>query len=282
MPASYQGLYASYSPSPSFTFTGLRIFRYKSRTADHFNESNLFNPSNYTIDAIPAYGNTENPGALAFAVNLKKDALTSELWYYKFYNLANLVYDDTRYTFKKIYGTTPYLGAQALREWGDGSNILAPYTTGPANSLGFGFLTGLTLKQADFSLAYNKIPANQHAFESGSVLSPYTTGYQVDPLYTTSMLTSLVEVSSGQAMKLKASYNTQNKNWLFSVSYAKYFIQPISSNLGEVDLDAGYTFQGRLKGFSIRNVLGTVNGSSITGRVVNDHVMLQYTFSDKP
>jgi len=278
IPATYQGFYGTYTLWQDITFTALRTFRFKARTADHFTPTNLYNPENLGEHAMTAFGTTDDHGALAFGGQLKKNSWNGQLWYYQFYDLANLVYGDARYDFDNTHTVKPYVAGQALREWGSGDNILAPYAGGNAHANVFGLLTGITIQQATFSFAYNDIPKNNDTFQNGDILSPYTVGYHSDPLYTTSMLTGLIEASSGQAIKLKAEYHTENKAWTLSSSYAKYFVSPTMNNLNEMDFDGIYAFPGKLKGFTIQNRIGILNGSETHGRELSDRVMFQYSF----
>lgn len=278
IPATYQGLFTSYSPWQDFTLTALRIYRFKSRTANNFTRSNLYNPGNYGGTTAPGYDDTATPGALALGSTYKKTNFTGDFWYYKFYDLANLLYANGKYQFNKDLNVTSFVAVQAVREWGDGDNLLSPYLGGSANADVFGFMAGAQFSQVNLSLAYNNEAQRNHSFKQGNILSPYTSGYSSDPLYTTSMLGGLVEKSSGQAVKFSTDYLTINKTWKLSASYAKYFTTPQFANSTEVDLDGSYQFNGHLKGLSLRDRIGILNGIKATGRVLQNRLMLQYQF----
>jgi hypothetical protein len=278
IPATYQGIYTSYSPINDLIFIGLRVFKFKARIADNFSDTNLYNPNNGGSTSINAFDNTSTPGALAFGARYALSNLTTQAWYYKFYNLANMAYVDSNYKFSTTKDMQPIFGIQLLRERGDGDNILQSYTGGKANSMGIGGLIGIETTQTRTTLSYNKIYINNHAFEQGNVLSPYTSGYSSDPLYTTSMIAGLIEKASGQAIKLNSSYYTFNRQLQLTASYAKYFTAPRLANTNEVDFDASYKFAGTLKGFVIRNRIGVLNGMPNTGRFIYNRVMLQYSF----
>ncbi len=278
IPATYQGLYAAYSSWQNITLTALRIFRFKSRTASSFSPTNLYNPENLSPSGIQAFGSTNDQGALAFGSNFKKNSLDSQLWYYQFYNIAKLVYGEAKYSFRQTTFVVPYVGIQALHEWGDGKNMLMPYLHTHPHASGIGTQAGLKIYQADFSLEYDNLTKNNASTKSGGLVSPYTTGYRSDPLYTTSMNAGLVEAGPGHAFKINGHYVTNNQHWIFSSSYARYFISTASSHMDEIDLDGIYALDGKFKGLSLRDRVGVLNGNKKLGRVVNNRLMIQYTF----
>lgn len=278
IPATYQGLYATYNLQPDFTLTGMRILRFKSRTSNDFIQSNLYNPVNLA-GGITNYGTTSTFGVLAFGAQYKKNNLATQGWYYNFYNLAKLAYLETQYTANWQHIIKPLMGAQLIREWGNGENLLAPLAGGVANTLGYGLKLGANIAQANFTVGYNYIPAHNNAFKQGNILSPYTAGYTSDPLYTTSMIAGLIEKTSGQALKISGSYYAFDRQLQLLASYAKYWTAPRTDNTSEVDFDVTYKFQPYwLNGLSVRNRVGILNGDPTKKHFIFNRLMVQYSF----
>ena len=278
IPATYQGLFSTYSLSNTITLTALRVFRYKDRTSDNFSKTNLYNPDGFSRKGVAGYGDTTTNGALAFGVQQKLTDITTQAWYYKFYDLANLFYTSVNYESNKSTNIKPLIGAQFLRQWGDGKNLLKPYAGGAANTVGYGVLVGAKTDSIQLTLGYNYIPANNNAFSQGNILSPYTAAYTSDPLYTNSMIAGLIDKGAGQAVKLAASYSACDKQLQLSASYAKYFTNPRLANTDETDFDIAYSLNGRLKGLTIRNRIGVLTGNKSLGQFFNNRLMLQYSF----
>lgn len=278
IPATYQAVYGQTLLFQHFTVTLLRSFRYKGRSENGFTKTNLYNTNNIGGTNITAFGNTPDNGALSFGVNYQLNNLAAQAWYYQFYDFSQLFYADTRYNFNNFFNLKPFLSAQILQEIGSGKNLLSDYEGGNANAVAFGSNLGINFWDITTSIAYNYIPQQENAFKYGDILSPYTSGYADDPLYTTSMIAGLVEKSSGHAVKLTATFNLLNSTLLFSSSYAKYFTRPYLANTSEIDADLTYNFSQRLKDCSIRYRIGILNGNSSTGRFVYNRIMLQYIF----
>lgn len=277
IPATYQGIYGALNFGEDWVLTAMRMIAFKSRTSSTFTKTNLYNPENIGGSSVSALGTTQDNGALAFAAHYQHNNFAAQVWFYRFYDFSNLLYGDTRYDWNSGK-FNPYMGWQFLKEGGDGQNFLSNETGGDANAEAIGLLIGAQVKQINFSVAYNAIPSHDHSFRQGNILSPYTSGYATDPLYTTSMIAGLVEKASGQAIKLNSTYTTDNKAWQISGSFAQYFTAPRFANTNETDLDITYHFSKKLNGFSIRNRLGFLKGNSTTGTFIYNRVMLQYNF----
>lgn len=278
IPATYQGLFSTLSLTDNITLTALRVFRYKDRTSDNFSKINLYNPDGFSRRGIAGYGDTTTNGALAFGAQHKLTDITTQAWLYKFYDLANLFYTSINYELNKNSSIKPLVGAQFLREWGDGKNLLKPYAGGAANTLGYGVLVGAKTDKIQITLGYNYVPANNNAFSQGNILSPYTAAYTSDPLYTNSMIAGLIDKGAGQAVKLAASYSAFDKQLQLSASYAKYFTNPRLANTDETDFDITYSLNRYIKGLSIRDRIGILTGNKNLGQFFNNRLMLQYGF----
>lgn len=278
IPATYEGVYTTVTPIKDLSFIGLRTFRFKGRVASAFSPSNLYNTMNIGGSGIAGFANTPVNGALAFGSTSKAFGFENQAWLYEFYDMATLAYGESKYKFTTQSDYKPYINGQVLREWGDGKNMLANYAGGNANAAAFGVQTGLDVRNMGFNIAYNTIPVNNDSFKNGNILSPYTTGYATDPLYTSSMIAGLVEKSSGQAVKLSSSIELLDKHLRMVLSWAKYYTEPRTPNTEETDFDITYKLSGVLKGLSLRNRIGVMNGNPAFGRFIYNRVMMQYSF----
>jgi hypothetical protein len=278
IPVTYQGAYVTYTPITDLTVTGLRITKFKSRTADNFTATNLYNSSNIGGSPIVALENQQNNGALAVGMQYQDNVFNAQVWGYQFYDFAKLFYIDSTYTILSNEIVKPFVSAQFLQEHGDGTNVLAQATNSVVAIKVYGALIGIKGDREQASVGYDHIAQQHGAFNNGAIVSPYTTGYAADPLYTTSMDAGLIEKTAGDAVKFSAMYFVLPHQLQLAASFAKYFTAPVLANTNEMDLDATYFFAGHLKGFTIRDRLGILNGNKAMGRFIYNRVMLQYNF----
>lgn len=281
IPATYRGIYGTWTPGKDWTITALRMFEFKSRVADRFSQTNLYNPANLGT-SITGLGDTTDQGAWGFGASYKINSFNSEIWGYQFLDYGKLLYNNNQYNFMINPTFQPLIGAQVFAETGDGDNILQQVSTGKADSKGYGLLAGLVFYNAKLTASFNQIFTSNGAYKNGDIVSPYTTGYADDPLYTTSMIAGLVEKSAGDAYKLTASYAALQKDLILSVSFAQYFTQPQFVDTDETDFDVSYSLthysNKYLKNLSIRNRLGIQTGDPAKGTFYYNRVMLQYSF----
>jgi hypothetical protein len=279
IPATYQALLTTVTPIPDLELTAFRQFRYKSRTSKEFSKTNLYDPHNFGGTPIIGLEHESILGTLAGGTKYAYKNLVTQAWYYKFYDFANLFYVDANYIFKNPTRINPIISLQLAKEWGDGNNILKSLGLGKTDSAVFGALIGVEIYEGQITLGYDYIPKTSGAFQNGDIVSPYTTGYVPDPLYTTSMIAGLVEKAAGHAFKLTSYYFLLDKQLKLAASFAKYYTLPTVKNTNEVDVDVTYKFNKTLlKGLSLRNRVGILNGNRAFGRFIYNRVMLQYDF----
>lgn len=270
VPATYQGIIGIFNPfkTKDFSVTALRTFKFKGRTANSFDDLNLYN---FALSKFTA----TNKGALAVGGRYNPDNLNAQVWFYQFYDIARLFYVDVTRTFKTDYGFDPIIGGQYVRERGDGDNLLAPIGGGAANADAYGLLAGVKVGNASFTLGYNWMPIRTGAYGQGNLISPYTGS---DPLYTSSMIISIFNEGPGSAIKAKVTYQALEKKLLLAASFAKYYTQPVIADTTETDFDVKYILSGICKGLSIRDRIGVLQGNSTLGRFIYNRVMLQLDF----
>ncbi len=279
IPETYRGFLGTFTPNKDLTFTAFRIYEFKSRVANDFSATNVYNPENQGMP-IAKLGTTTNDGAQAMGVHYKTEVIDTQLWGYQFLDYAKLFYTDVQYTFKNKSAINPLIAAQFLTETGDGNNTLNQVSTGKANSTGYGALVGVEVPSAKITFAYNRIIPSTGAFNNGDVVSPYT--LTSDPLYTTSMIAGLVDKTVGDAWKIAGTAYAFEKQLQLMASYAKYYTKPYLPDTAEADFDVTYTFKKSrykfLHGLSIRNRLGVMTGDPTRGTFCYNRLMLQYSF----
>lgn len=283
IPAAYQGILATLKPWKNIDITLLRIFRYKSRTSKSFNNTNLYNPNNFGGTGLSKIANIDVLGGSALGTHYKYVASQQELktqaWYYKFYDFTNLAYADVLYSYRNGYKIEPFIGGQMGKAWSDGKDYLAVFNYGASNAVFYGATTGIEFPRGQITLGYDDIPVHKGAYQNGDIVSPYTSGYTADPLYTTSMIAGLIEKSSGYAYKLAGNALLFDKRLTLTATLAKYFTKPTTPNTTEIDMDMWYFFKNtRLKGLNIRYRLGILNGNPSNGRFLYNRLQVQYDF----
>jgi hypothetical protein len=280
IPAAYQAIYANYLLTPQLSFIAFRQTGFQSRTSNSYSGLNLYNVNNGIFGGTPLVNlvNTTDIGTLAAGSKYQNSNINSEFWAYQFYDFAKLIYGNFIYTFNNDTSLTPLFGMQVARETGDGNNLLEQFGYGTVDNNIYGVMIGLDIPHGGLTLGYNNIPRENDAFHNGDVVSPYTTGYAADPLYTTSMIQGLVEKSAGSAVKLTANYNVWDDQIKLAVSYAKYYTAPIVANTNETDFDITYLPCGKYKGLSLRDRIGYMRGNITDGEFGYNRLMLVYDF----
>ncbi|MHB8255197.1 MAG: OprD family outer membrane porin [Acidiferrobacter sp.] len=279
IPATYQGLFASVKPFAGLTVSALRMTRFKSRASNGFSQTDLYNSTGtFNIGGTGGLTGKTEPGAAAVGADYHTGGLKVATWGYEFYDLAKLADAQGSYTFSGIGGFKPFVGGQFVRETGSGAQYL-----GTVNATVYGAVVGIKHNSDQLRLGYNDLPAHAGAFGNGDVVSPYTTGYATDPLYTTSMIQGMVDrKTTGHALKLSAvTFLMQHKVRLIA-SFADYFntLTPSysSARTNEADIDLTYFLSGSLKGLSIRDRVGIAHNIPVIHKFVYNRVMVEYDF----
>ncbi len=286
IPATYQALYGVLAPWQSLNtpeknlnFVLFRQIRFKSRTSENFTQTNLYNTANLTSASIAALGNHPDVGTFAGGALFKWNKLNIQAWGYQFFNYAKIFYADFKYTFALNSFIRPIIGAQVLNNPADGGDIIANQGLGSVKSSGYGVLIGAEIADGQILLAWNRVPTRDGGYRNGDIVSPYTSGYAADPLYTTSMTAGLIEKAAGTAGKLTGSYAFFDHQLVLAASGARYYTQPFLTNSSEIDLDAIYTPVPFFKrSFSARGRVGFMNHTA-SGKETYSRLMLEYDFA---
>jgi hypothetical protein len=265
IPASYNAISVDITPAKGWDIFAIREFEWKSRTSDDYNSDNLYYPSTYDGDKM--YGNNGSLPATARSANgtwtvgttYADGPIKAQGWYYDFLNFTRMGYADGSYTFHTGTGFDPVIAAQYLTENGGSDNVLVDTQTklfGVAGSRvkanAWGGDLGLVIPHGRFDVFYNKLDSESGAVGDGALISPFTTNYASDPLYTTSMIRGLVEEGPGHAWKAKAAYDLFDAKLQLVAAYAKYTTD-LRGDSHDVYFDIIYNLDGYLKGLTLRD-----------------------------
>lgn len=292
-PSAYRAFYgeltpfADYAPLKGLSFVGLRVFEFNGRAEGSFSPTNLYFPGHAGGSPVSALYGKSTPGALAFGLKYGSPGkpLTAQLWYNKFIDFSQLLWFDGSFVHKTGTGFDPLFGFQFGSQWSDGNNLLAQVGRGAAGNIQiYGLLAGIDTPYVRLTASYNGITRQNGAFGNGALLSPYTTGYATDYLYTTQMIGGMIEMQSpGSAFKVAATSYLMDKQIKVLVSYGGYYIAPTSTftaNPYETDVDVTYSFpkSSGLDGLSIRNRFGWQNGNIQRQDFFYNRLQIQYQF----
>lgn len=285
--STFRGFYGSVTPLKDVSIVGIRLTDFKGRDEGNFVRTNLYYPDHAGGSPVDGLHGHNTSGAQAFSLQYALDSVESplkaQLWWNQFFDFSNLWWLDAQYLHKTRRRIDPLIGIQFGSQSGDGANYLEKYAQkGPAgNTALFGVIAGVDLPSGRLTVAYNKITAQKGAFANGDILSPYSTGYATDPLYTTSMIGGMVEKQApGDAFKVTATWFAMEKRIKALGSFAAYYTEPYVHNQTELNLDMTYSFPNShpLTGLTIRDRFGLLTGNPTYTQFYYNRVMIQYSF----
>ena len=260
LPATYQGVVADAVPLDHWHITGLRIFRWKSRTSNDYFQNNLYYSPTYDGDDLRGGTGTklataDTQGAAALGSAYDAGGLKVNLWYYSFQQFADSVYNDSKYTLTTGSGFSPFIGDQFMRQWKSNSMLDdAPVNTikgEGVDNVTYSGKAGLDSPYGQLMFAYIGISDHQGSVGNGALISPYTVGYTTDPLDTSSMIRGMVDLGPGNGWKLRYSDSFLDKQLTFTTAFARYHSETYHDS-NNTYLDIIWS-PGFFKGFSIRN-----------------------------
>ena len=295
IPSSYNALMVQVTPATGWNLFAVREYSWKSRTSRGMYPDNLYYPSKYDGDSI--YGNNGSlplgtrtaPGTWEAGTSYVHGGLSAQLRYYDFMHFARSGYAVGSYVFNTNTGFNPVIGAQYLTQNQGSDNRFTETGTklfGIAGhrvkSQAIGADVGVVIPSGRFDIFYNKLAHEAGAVGGGALISPYTTNYASDPLYTTSMIRGLVETGPGHAWKGKFTYDLFDKKLQLAAAYAKYFTY-YRGNSHDLYFDVIYHLDGYLKGLTLRNRWELSNGGIANLNPTNktfvyNRLMIDYKF----
>ncbi|MDP9018308.1 MAG: OprD family outer membrane porin, partial [Candidatus Eremiobacteraeota bacterium] len=290
IPVTFQGITARRYFAPGWDLGVMRVARFKSRTSSAFDANNLLT-------------NATTPGFLLVDLTRTAGSFSGSLHTYWFYDVASLTHAEVRLALSE----RSFITAQGIEEHEIGRALV-----GTIHSHVLGLQYGTRIGAVNATLGYNAIPAvsyrtnnpgsifqpvggtpNKRAlgrglFEvaGGGIASPYTDGYVADPLFTTSLVASLVDRrSTGSAIKLAFSATSGNGRLTGSIAHGFY---DYSNRLGtatatETELDGTYFLSNvdptrGYTGFSFRQRWSYRASSGPPFAFLYSRSQLQYTF----
>ncbi|WP_233839924.1 hypothetical protein [Dyella sp. 2HG41-7] len=295
IPSSYNALMVQFTPIKGWNLFAVREYSWKSRTSYGMYNDNLYYASKYSGDSM--YGNNgalpltarSAPGTWEGGTTYVHGGLSAQLRYYDFMHFARTGYAVGSYVFDTGSGFNPVVGAQYLTQ-NDGSDNR--FTESNAKLFGvagdrvksqaIGGDLGVVIPSGRFDIYYNKLAHEAGAVGGGALISPYTTNYGTDPLYTTSMIRGLVEAGPGRAWKGKFTYDLLDKKLQLTAAYAKY-MTVYRGNSHNLYFDVIYHLDGYLRGLTLRDRWelsngGVANLNPSNKTFVYNRVMIDYKF----
>lgn len=227
---SYQGVLVNVQPLKSLLFTAYTAWGYLQYPNNWYSPQNFYNYNGGVLyNRQPTYGTT------GIGVNWNPvDSYSARLWLYNFENYANLAYVDNSYHLNLPSIVSMDFGLQGFMEQGSGitTQTVLPgmqNTAGSVSSNGLGAKISLNIGDNTTSISFNNIFGPNGSYLNGGMVTPYTYGMEVDPLYTTPALTSLAEQGSGYAYTLRNSTWFMDKNLKFNLSASQFFVNQVYS-----------------------------------------------------
>ncbi len=269
VPVSFEGLSASLETPTGWSFSLDRMYKFKSRVKATFDRNTL-------VSTVPT------SGFLAAGAAYKKGVLSGQAWYYRFYDIAQLGYADAAMRANTRKRFKPIAAAQIISEGGVGGGLLKDVRAHAA-----GGYARVTSDDLEATVSYDNVPGDAGAYKGGLIVSPYTSGYQTDPLYTDTQSTSLVEKGQGHADKVAATFWTSGHRFRFIADRARYFLPPAkgvpNNDLLKTDFDATYFIGDRpgdaaFRGLAIRDKLGIFDTPAAPLTQQFNQAMLEYDF----
>lgn len=295
IPSSYKALMVQITPLTGWKLFAIREYSWKSRTSSGMYEDNLYYPSKFAGDSM--YGNNGSlplhalsaPGTWEGGTSYVKGGLSAQLRYYDFMNFARTGYGVGSYVFQTDTGFNPVIGAQYLTQSYGSDNRFTENSTKlfgvggeRVKSQAIGGDLGVVIPNGRFDIFYNKLAHEAGAVGGGALISPYTTNYGTDPLFTTSMIRGLVEAGPGRAWKGKFTYDLFDKKLELTAAYAKY-ITDYRGRSHDLYFDVIYHLDGYLRGLTLRDRwelsnggIGNLNPTNQT--FVYNRLMIDYKF----
>ncbi|RDS80690.1 hypothetical protein [Dyella psychrodurans] len=295
IPSSYNALLAQVTPLTGWNLFAIREYSWKSRTSNGMFPDNLYYPSKYDGDSM--YGNNGSlpldsrtaRGTWEGGTSYVHGGISAQLRYYDFLNFARTFYGVGSYVFNTDTGFNPVVGAQYLAQNYGSDNRFTETDTklfGVAgnriDSRVIGGDLGVLIPNGRFDIFYNDAKREAGAVGGGAIISPYTTNYGTDPLFTTSMIRGLVEAGPGRAWKGKFTYDLFDKKLELTTAYAKYFTD-YRGRSHDLYFDVIYHLDGYLKGLTLRDRWELSNGgidnlNPTNKTFVYNRLMIDYKF----
>jgi hypothetical protein len=227
---TYQGVLVNVQALPSLLIKGYTAWGYLQYPNGWVGPQNFYNTMGGILgNSLPTSG-TSGVGLNWNPV----DSYSGQIWLYNFADYANMAYLDNTYHvgLSKLFSFD--FSLQAFAQTSAGSSIpnqvLSPNQTttlGNVSSNGLGLKMALNIGDNISSISFNNIFGSQGSYLNGGMVTPYTYGMEIDPLYTTPALTSIAELGSGWAYTLRNSTSFLDKSLKFNLSMSQFFVNQV-------------------------------------------------------
>lgn len=262
--STFQGVVANIQPLSSLLITAFGFQSFRMPANNWFTNTTLYNLANPLLPSINL-NNYQTPGALGIGLQYTPtNNYLLNAWFYQFYNYINMAYLNTQYIVPLSTNVGMTFGLQGVMQSPQGSNIIGQQVlvngqnAGSPNGNAYGLLWSINTLHDTVTLAVNQVFGNgsQNQFLGGGLVTPYTLGFEYDPLYTTMSTVSLAEQGAGTAFAVQNTLNFFKNSMSAVVRFASYNVQQTytgqPSYLQEWDALFNYTiphtklfFQGR-------------------------------------
>ena len=280
-PALYQAADATINVTKALSIGLTRITRFENRSESSFDECTLITCTTTAVNGIGSIVGfrSATTGADRVALAFKPTSrFTVNTEVYRFHNIGNLTYFDSKYYVTPKNDLNPYFGFQFVNETQAGTAIVHR-----VQNQTIGLQLGVTpVKNFLFTVGADQIPWNYATIAAtsstaastiaaanyllpaggttavspkiagtadlykvayGGIASPYTDSYTSDPLYTTSISQGMVERRSGGfSLKGALTYTAPDKKFVAIVSEAAYNYDTSFARNRTYELDGDVTF----------------------------------------
>jgi len=229
---TFQGLTANLQVLPNLLLTGYGIFSYQLYPNNWWSRS-----TNYNLPGTPisSMGSTPTPGSLAIGAiyqPIQNDTLN--IWLYQFYNYVDMWYADNDWKLDISKNVSMNFGIQGVMQTANGSNLVGQQTligtttpAGTPNGNAVGVKWDINVPHDTVSFSYNNVFGPTGSYLNGGLISPYTDGFETDPLYTTPALGSMAELGSGSAFTIRNKTKFLDNSLMFNVSYSVFWLNKL-------------------------------------------------------
>lgn len=227
----YQAVLVNVQALPSLLLTGFYAWNYMQYPNNWFYPETYYNTQSGPLSGI--YQTTAGPAAIGLVWN-PVDDYSGQLWFYNFADYAKMAYVDNSYHLKLSDLFSFDFAGQGFMQSSSGSSLTnqvsLPGQSTPAGvvaSNGLGGKIALNIGNNTSSFSYNNIFGSSGSYLNGGMVTPYTYGMEIDPLYTTPALTSLAELGSGFAYTLRNSTTFMDNSLKLSFSFSQFYVNQI-------------------------------------------------------
>jgi hypothetical protein len=308
-PALYQGLDAQWNPNAHWTITFDRVIRFESRTSSRFSDTTLITSAQ---PGNPIYPFHTTAGFLQAGLGYKDAQFSAAAYFYHFYDIADLLWVESKFFLSRRSPLHPYVSAQFLRERQTGAAIAGIIDSqtfggqmganfGPNVSAAFGFdiapWRSATFPGSDCSRAalLYFLPAGgtpacaasggSSAVAYGGIASPYTDSYTGDPVFTTSFIQSSVDRhSAGETYRLTVTLQPNDRRFrvILGGTLGNYGNMLGANLTRSFDADVTYYFSkvtsNAYRGLSLRHRYGDRMQPTVPFDFKYNRTQLQYDF----